>query len=599
MSSPLNSAHKHIAPQSEIWQNNPDMTHLTFSSRLLPRLTVAQFAGVRIHPTALRVAVHGFLITAVILITGCGKSPTPQPATQSAIGNRQSAILTLHWLGKKRLSAEPNATNFVSIWNMPESRRLESQTLDKLSTAPWRLWSNPTALSNAPTALLRPLLDDLVQEETYIEVVSGTNQPTETVLAIKLPPDRAALWQTNLPVVLKSIFGEASEAKSPSGDYQLSTKSHQLTLGGTNGWTLLSISDIRLQASGFRLLPQAHARLGGTGSPFVPDTTNNWVSGRVDFSWVSRALGWQGQSDFALPKCEFSAIGDGANVRSRVGLEFDKPVPLDFNGWNIPTNIINDQLISFTAFRMPEFDVWKNFLKVDLGVCFSRKQMFVWALRSLPMATYVAVPTDPGSPCFESLGKHLYTEVNDWIATNAIGSFAPSETGNMITWQGAPFMSAYFQSLDTASGSFVIGGLVPTPLTNRAPNLELANRMMQRANLVYYDWEYSAPRVESWFYIGQLGRVLFGRAQMPTSSDSVTWLKAVGPKLGSAGTVATSTDPTHISVERFSTLGLTAVELHLFADWLQSTNFPADLHTTSSPPRPMLRRKTPLPGAPN
>ena len=297
--------------------------------------------------------------------------------------------------------------------------------------------------------------------------------------------------------------------------------------------------------------------------------------------------------------CEFSASGDGSNIRSRVELEFEGAVNFDLNAWSIPTNIISDQLVSFTALRLPGVGGLKSLLNIDLEGCFNRQQVFVWALRSLPMATYVAVPTISGSPCFDDLGKHLFTKVNDWIATNGIGSFAPNETGNMITWQGAPFMSAYFQSLETPSGNFVIGGLMPTPLTNRAPNLELANRMMQRPNLVYYDWEYSATRVESWFYIGQLGRVMFGRPQLTGNADSVTWLKAVGPTLGNAGTVATMTNSKHISVERFSTLGLTAVELHLLADWLESTNFPSGLHTTSSPPKPMLRRKLPLPKSPN
>ena len=468
---------------------------------------------------------------------------------------------------------------------MPESLRLESQTLDKLSTAPWRLLTTISTLSNAPSALLRPLLNDLIQEESYVEVSASTNAPAEIVLAIKLPADRVALWQTNLPLILNSL--------------QPSTFNVQPLVTNIGNWTILSISDVRLQTSDVRLLSQVRHRLSTTGLPFAPETTNFWISGRVDFSWLSKAFSWNLKSITNLPVCEFSAIGDGTNVRSRVELEFAEAVNLDLNPWNIPTNIISDQLVSFTALRLPDSDSLKNLLNINLEGCFNRQQIFVWALRSIPMATYVTVPTASGSACFDFLGKHLLGPVNDWIATNAIGSFAPSETGNMIAWQGAPFMSAYFQSLDTASGSFVIGGLVPAPLTNRAPKLELASRMMQRTNLVYYDWEYSATRVESWFYIGQLGRVVFGRPQMTASSDSVTWLKAVGPKLGNAGTVATLTDSKHISIERFSSLGLTAVELHLFADWLESTNFPKGIHTTDSPAKPMLRRKIPLPGPPN
>ena len=534
------------------------------------------------------------LLIAACFLVGCGKSSDvshpPTPDSQLLTPN-SSPSLRLHWLGKKRLSAESNATNFISIWNMPESLRLENQTLDKLSTAPWRLLTTTTLLSNAPTALLRPLLDDVLQEETYIEVLAGTNQSYEAVLAIKLPPDRAALWQTNLPIILKSL------SSSPSPNSYLPSANSSLTLTNIGNWTILSISDLRLQASKLSILPQIRHRLATAGIPYEKPTTNYWIRGEMDNAWLNLMSRRQIPLLANLRRCDFAAIGDGSNVRSRLGLEFDKPLPLDFSAWNIPTNIISDQLVSFTAFRTPDVGLWKNVLNADLGKCFSRKQVFVWALKSLPMATYVAVPIDHGSGCFDSLGKHLFGPVNDWIATNAIGSFAPSKNGDMIAWQGIPYLSAYFQSLETPSGNFVIGGLATTPLTNRAPSLEIMNRMMQRTNLLYYDWEYSGPRVESWFYIGQLGRVIFGRPQL--TGEAVTWLKAVGAKLGNAGTVAILPDANHISIERFSTLGMSAVELHLFADLLESTNFPSGFHTTSTPAKPMLRRKTPLPGAPN
>src|SRR4030095_11096887 len=98
---------------------------------------------------------------------------------------------------------------------MPESANLEAQTLDKLSTAPWRLLgkapaNHETALTNAGPALkhflLRPLLADLVSEESYWESSSTTNRPPEIVLAIKLPDQRANLWRTNLAVVMESLL---------------------------------------------------------------------------------------------------------------------------------------------------------------------------------------------------------------------------------------------------------------------------------------------------------------------------------------------------------------------------------------------------------
>ena len=64
------------------------------------------------------------------------------------------------------------------------------------------------------------------------------------------------------------------------------------------------------------------------------------------------------------------------------------------------------------------------------------------------------------------------------------------------------------------------------------------------------------------------------------------WLKALSSKLGNCGTEVTAMDPTHLSLVRKSGLGLTAAELHVLADWLESPAFPSGLHTLLAPPPP-------------
>src|SRR5262249_4628053 len=92
------------------------------------------------------------LIAAIFaaLGSGCNKSSPPpetKPATPAqpaatrpkdqAEESNTNTVARIHWLGKKRLAADTNATHFMEIWNMPESARLEAQTLDKLALAPW------------------------------------------------------------------------------------------------------------------------------------------------------------------------------------------------------------------------------------------------------------------------------------------------------------------------------------------------------------------------------------------------------------------------------------------------------------------------------
>src|SRR5882724_5216944 len=95
-----------------------------------------------------RISAFGFLCLCSLLAAGCKKSSptddrtaqtTPSPSTLDPLDPRPSTLSTIHWLGKKRIAAETNATGFMKIWNLPESAKVEAQTLDKLSTAPWRL----------------------------------------------------------------------------------------------------------------------------------------------------------------------------------------------------------------------------------------------------------------------------------------------------------------------------------------------------------------------------------------------------------------------------------------------------------------------------
>jgi len=64
------------------------------------------------------------------------------------------------------MSASGNAASLLKILEIPETLKLQSQTLDKLSTAPWRLLLGQTNLTSA--RLLRPLLDDLMSQECYV-----------------------------------------------------------------------------------------------------------------------------------------------------------------------------------------------------------------------------------------------------------------------------------------------------------------------------------------------------------------------------------------------------------------------------------------------
>jgi len=70
------------------------------------------------------------LLAALILASsgGCKKS-----ASDTAANQKSPVLARVHWLGKDLIAAETNAARFLSLWNLPESARLQTQVLDRLA----------------------------------------------------------------------------------------------------------------------------------------------------------------------------------------------------------------------------------------------------------------------------------------------------------------------------------------------------------------------------------------------------------------------------------------------------------------------------------
>ena len=64
------------------------------------------------------------------------------------------------------------------------------------------------------------------------------------------------------------------------------------------------------------------------------------------------------------------------------------------------------------------------------------------------------------------------------------------------------------------------------------------------------------------------------------------FLKKSAPLQERTTTFLTRTGPAQLGVERYSTTGFNALELHLLADWLESPQFPRGSHTALAPPPP-------------
>ncbi|HXI72584.1 MAG TPA: hypothetical protein VNN22_19760 [Verrucomicrobiae bacterium] len=497
-------------------------------------------------------------------------------------------VMRVHWQGMKQISADTNAANFMSVWQLPPTTALLAQTFDKLSRWPGN------GVTNAVSARLRPLLDDLVASECYLEVSAVTNSQLSTLnsqllLAIHLPAGRAGFWRTNL--------AEAIEARTgvhpvPTGDGWMAARSHEparIEFSTAGEWTLVGRGlDTNISPTEFA------ARILHEG---VNSKTNVWLEADLNLPCFIRLFSSSAKEDggghvensstlnsqlSTLPFSDLhlTAAGEAGDVVTRATLDLARPLDAPLPAWDVPTNLIHGPLTSFTAVR--GFSPWLAGLAAwqKLPLNPPPDQAFFWAQEGVPFLTYCAAPLPAASNHLTQLAGFLVSSGNPWLATNGEGSFQWQTNPPNLNWKGALILSPFLQPVRANQHDFVLGGLCLSVASSNPPPAEMLRPVSDGpAGLVYYQSEQTGQRIEDGVFINQMLRLVLHRPQLPGNSAAALWLRMVGPRLGDTTTVVTRMNAQQLSLIRHSTLGLTALEWHLLADWLESPRFPSGMYS--------------------
>lgn len=520
-------------------------------------------------------------------LAGCGKSE-PKPAPSSAPAGAPGELRTVarvHWLGQQRIAADPNATNLVAIWSLPESAKLADQALGRLALAPWGLQRGSTVPTNPPSALFRTALEDVLASECFLEIRGATNHLGEFSLAVRLDAARAAAWPTNLAAVFESLTGQKPALTSNGWTFTQARWPQRIELMRAGDWTF------------FGLAGGANVSLGAMVSQlqqFTPAPTAEWLEAEFDAAGVSAALGLDWKLPAEWPRLSLSVASRNGAVHTRAGFTFAQPLGFDLANWQFPTNLIHEPLIAFTAVRgltkwLDSLPAWKE---LPLGPAPS--QFFTWALNGIPLQTYLAIPTADASNRVEQLSASLLQRSQQFFATNTFGKLERATNG-ALNWVDFPFLPPSVEAMSLPAGEFIVAGFSPGVRTNRHTPEALMGQFLTRTNLVYYDWELTEPRIEAWIYLAQTLRLVTRHAQMPPKGHAQNWLMALAPKLGNCVTAGALTAPNQLSFTRTSSFGFTALELQLLADWLESPDFPRGLHSLNAEPDPRLYQTAPRP----
>jgi hypothetical protein len=480
-------------------------------------------------------------------------------------------VARVHWLGKKRLGVEGTAYYFMRLWELPQEPPFELQTLNKLSTVPRRILGLPAPRDNSDALRLAPLLEDVLQEECYLEARHATNQAGEMVFAIRLSDVRAAVWNTNLSLVLAS-FTNAAPLAGQSGKawvFKNRPPPNQLEWARAGDWTLVAVGEGRNA-----LLDEMRARIGNLGAP-VPAGTTNWLEALLVPS-RSFSVFQPHQSSSADPaEIDLRVGGDGERVVVRANLTFSKPLDITLDQWRIPLGLIRERLASFTAVRglpraMAASASWDS---TRLGP--PPDQLFVWTGNASPLQLYAAgLSSDPGKSV-DALRNFLLAEGNSWLTSHGSGHFASAGDSNGATWSGLSMVSPFLKLAQADGRNWIYAGLLKPDTTSTNANTQsFFQNILTKSNLVYYDWEYGQPRMESSLYLAQVLRIVTQHPQLAAESPTEQLLSALAPRVDDSLTTVSLAAPNRLSLERKSTTGLTTLEMNLLAGWFESPDFP-------------------------
>jgi len=476
-------------------------------------------------------------------------------------------IARIHFAGSTAISADPEFRAFNNLFCSTNAEALQTQTLDKLARFP-RAWLGARASVQVADDVpqIRPLLDDFVHSEWFLEFQDSSGIAPQFALAIHLSEDRAKLWERDLDSLLTAWTG--LPAQSIPGGWSI--KKHEapdsirfLHLGD---WVLVSCEE-----GGFPLGDGLVQQIKASHRP-VAAPKEYWLS--VNANWDRLSRYFAGLRGLNLPVTEVRLVGKGGNICWDGKLDLAQALPV-YGNWQLPTGVLHPPLISFTAMR--GIENWLPTLSWARPYLFAPvpDQLFTWVDPGMAFMVYGAAPVADGHRALLGLNDAISKAGRSPAGPVNPFAFVPRTqfSNDKISFLGAPYATPFIQARHDSSGDYILGGFFPATQLAKPLPAEITARLATK-NLVFYHWEITADRLRTLPQLAQLLLVLSQHHQLDDGSLAEKWLKQIGPTLGSTTTMGVQTGPNEVAFTRTAPGGLTAVELFSLACWLEAPDFP-------------------------
>lgn len=527
----------------------------------------------------------------------------------------RSLLVRHHFAGLGAMGSRPDLASVQAVVALPESQRLIDGVARKLA-ADLPDWFGAGGGGGANAAgLPASVVRDLLWAETYLEVEGTADRVGGWALAARLDAAAAERMGGEVGKFLAGKLGAPAPAEAKSG-WELggSGGGAKARFASVNGWAVFG--------GGGGAFDRVREAIRGGGEAEAGWSNAVWHV-EVDGAALSRLLGWRAQPPGPVdqwPSVELEVEARSGRLRSTAKLRYARALTISAEDWQIPTDLLREPLVGFTAVRSADTWVGRLGLLDDLGVKEWPRQLFLWSLAGPAWQQYFAGPV--ASPT--NLMARVASELPMKVMTNAYWKGQPfglrfTNNASRIEMHGLPYFQPFLEAVPVGGTESrqVHGGLFRLPARNSPPPRELLAQVNGRTNLVLYDWETTgsafvitnAPGARgparATNVIGRLIQFkhLYQFLKMSTSvrptrlpsnvagAISVPggeWIDAAAPLLGDSVTEVTRTGPAELTAVRQSRIGFTALELIHLLRWIDNPGFPGwqDIPEPPSEPKP-------------
>ena len=313
-----------------------------------------------------------------------------------------------------------------------------------------------------------------------------------------------------------------------------------------------------------------------------PPTLTDKAALEIDGDLESLAQ-WLGSISVpSLPS--FSAIfkPEETSVRTEATFHLKKEIQTPLPDWQPPTEHIFEPIVSFSGARGLSPFVESLPVSEKLAREGIPEQFFSWSrpaiisTNSIPLfPMYVGWPIPNDQISIADLTKRLPLIAGPGIMKSGSARLVSFPDRNESIIQILPsFIQPFVRGVTNKTHGVRIAGLFPLSRTPSPAPSALFDQLNSKENIVYYQWEITQRRIETYKTLIRFLSFMFQKPQGEPRGAGFQWLTAIESKMGNAVTIVTAPEPKRLELVRKSHSGFTGLELTAIARWIEASSFP-------------------------